>query len=106
MTGTPQPRVPPEAVSWCIDRFALARYESAGEITQKAHRVQDAERHGLPYHAPVCGAWMHHPIDHCAPAPALWPACRHCWRKADSVTVPDVFCISDDPPRAAGARKE
>jgi len=95
MASTPQPRVPPESPSWCIDAFALAHYERTGEIVQKAHRVKDARprwrfRPGT-FHQPVCGASVEHIAGQCAPAPAFWPACRHCWRRADSDDVPAVF---------------
>lgn len=95
MARTPQPRVPPESVSWCIDRSSLEEWDRSGNVLQKAHQSHVAKTrwHRADYdvHAADCGATIEHRVDACAPAPANWPACRHCWRKAELVSVPAVF---------------
>ncbi len=83
----PQPKVPPEALSWCIDKFALDCCEERGEMLQKAHEVEEVKG----WHRAKCGAQMWHPADRCAPAPAGWPACRHCWSRKREAVVPKVF---------------
>jgi hypothetical protein len=89
----PQPRVPPEAVTWCISEFCRKQEELTGDRLQKAHRVKDVEvMPGYVQHKPVCGAAMEHSIDNCAVAPHGWPACRNCAKKA-GLSVPAVFFV-------------
>lgn len=86
-----QPRVPPESLSWCVDQFSLAAWEGRGQILQKAHEIK-VEGSGIAStHRPVCGAQVAHLTESCAPAPAGWPACRHCWSRKREVGVPAVF---------------
>lgn len=101
MTDTPQPRVPPEALTWCIPRWALQRWTARGEMTQKAHRVRTRQEHAaIPagaftearsglHHVPACGATVvPHPEEYCEPAPPGWPACRVCVRQEEREREP------------------
>ena len=97
----PQPRVPPEALSWCVSERAIEQWESRGQMVEKAHHVIEVEERGVVRHKPACGAQTGGHIvsavtrdgevlEHCRPAPANWPACRNCWKK-ETASVPEVF---------------
>lgn len=85
-----QPRVEPEAPSWCISSVSADAWRDRGLVLQKAHRVAVKERHFGPVHLPVCGAQVRHYEQHCTEAPPGWPACRHCQRKP-AEALPSAF---------------
>ena len=95
MSTTPekQPAVPPEALSWCIDKLTLRTWNYRGAILTKAHHVKEVtDAYGRPFHRPICGAQVAHPSSECAPAPESWPACRHCAKKlVPEGTIPAVY---------------
>lgn len=87
-----QPQVLPEAPSWCISGTGLQAWQANGLILEKAHRVTDlTDRFHRVYHRPLCGTGLGHPADECEPAPAGWPACRHCSKRPKAEVVPAVF---------------
>ena len=82
-----QPRVMPEAISWCISAISLEYWENRGILLGKAHQ---AKQRGA-FHAAACGAQKSHHRDDCATAPVGWPACRHCSRRQPLSEVPRAF---------------
>lgn len=91
MAGGKQPRVPPEALSWCISSIAFDCYEERGRVIEKAHRVfERTDGYGMRVHRPTCGAQVGHFSELCHPAPIDWPACRHCARR-ETPKVPRAF---------------
>jgi hypothetical protein len=82
-----QPRVPPEALSWCVSQLSVDYWENRGQMLEKAHKVK--EERG--FHIPTCGAQVQHSASECASAPIGWPACRHCWSRKREAVVPPVF---------------
>ena len=92
-----QPRVSPEALSWCISQNCLDYWESHGQMLGKAHQIEESsEFRGIltpvsPYHRPTCGAAIYHTVEDCIAAPHGWPACRNCTKRAKPAAVPPVF---------------
>jgi hypothetical protein len=93
MKETPQPTVPPEALSWCIAKITLSAWTHGGAILTKAHHVAVVtDAFGRLFHKPTCGAQVGHPADACELAPTSWPACRNCSRKlVPEGTIPTVY---------------
>ena len=93
MTDTRQPTVPPEALSWCIDKLTLRQWNNRGAILTKAHHMAEVtDTFNRPFHRPTCGAPVAHPSGECERAPAGWPACRNCSRKlVPEGTIPPVY---------------
>lgn len=93
-----QPRVPHEALTWCIGAISERAWREEGLILEKAHRVK-AVRSGFLHsesgepiliHKPVCGAQVKHYESECVEGNEGWPACRNCVRKTVN-NVPDAF---------------
>lgn len=90
--ATPQPRVPPEAPSWRVERFDIEHFTAHGDYLTKAHQIDavGTDARGAPRYRPRCGAalaYLHDPD----PAPVGWPACRHCWTRATPAPLPAAF---------------
>ena len=92
MSPSAQPRVPAEAISWCITQTAIDAWERRGQVLQKAHRIREKPTSYGSIHSPLCGASaVEHFEARCAEAPRDWPACRKCAKKPVPFTLPEVF---------------
>ncbi len=102
-----QPKVPPEALSWCIAQLSFVMWERKGQILTRAHRIAEVERFGLPFHKPRCGAQVAHASTECILAPEGWPACRHCAKTIVSEgAIPTDYFGGTEPSPSTGSQKD